>query len=394
MPDADDQPFPWALGVFDAHCHPTDTMAAVPDITSMRARALTIMATRAQDQTLVRQVADSLGVQSRDIDAWGANERVVPCFGWHPWFAHQLYDEALYGGHGELAEEQRAQHYEGVFAPGVKREQEAEFLRKLPAPRPLGAFLAELRDALLAYPLALVGEVGLDKSFRVPVAWGADEHAARDEGLTPGGREGRLLSPHGVAMAHQRKVLTAQLNLAGELGRAVSVHGVQAHGVLFETIRETWRGFERVRMSRRERKRRGVTAEEEAEEEAEEYEEADGKPKPFPPRLCLHSYSGHASQLKQYFDPSVPVDVFVSFSAAINFSERGAAAARDAVVAVPEDRLLVESDLHSAGKDMDEGLEEVVRLVCELRGWGLEEGVKRLRANWERFVFGRGKRKD
>jgi Tat protein secretion system quality control protein TatD with DNase activity len=55
---------------------------------------------------------------------------------------------------------------------------------------------------------------------------------------------------------------------------------------------------------------------------------------------------------------------------------------------LPEDRLLIESDLHTAGQQMDDLLEEVARQICELRGWSLQQGVQRLADNWKRFVFG------
>ncbi|KAI4717408.1 Metallo-dependent hydrolase [Aureobasidium sp. EXF-10727] len=360
MEDKSTGAFPWELGVFDAHCHPTDTVANISSIPDMHARILTIMATRAQDQQLVAETADKLGVKTKSDTDWSYEQKVIPCFGWHPWFSHQMFDEQTYPETTSLTPDQKVEHYQSALTPTPT---DRDFLLALPEPRPFSVFLDETRSYLEKYPLALIGEVGLDKQFRIPEAWLPGQNTERDDGLTPGGREGRNLSPYRVSMDHQKKVLLAQLRLAGELGRATSVHGVQAHGVVFNTLQETWKGHERKVPSKRER-RKQEAANPTTIEDKDQVPNEERKPTPYPPRICLHSYSGPPETIKQYLDPRIPAKIFFSFSSVINFSHAGVAKTEDAVKAVPDDRILIESDLHTAGERMDGYLEEIVRKLC------------------------------
>ncbi|KAK4191996.1 Cut9-interacting protein scn1 [Podospora australis] len=397
--DAQAADFPWELGVFDAHCHPTDTMSSIATIKDMRARVLTVMATRSQDQDLVASVAAKQGIKdSSALATQDQSNKLVPAFGWHPWFSHQLFDDTAEGNNAydpaNPTAEGKEKHYQAVLNPAPDHD----FIASLPDPVSLKGFLAETRRRLADAPLALIGEVGIDKQFRLPVARSEGDPVEREEGLTPGGREGRRLSPYHVKMQHQVQILKAQLQVAGELGRAASVHGVQAHGVLFDALASLWKGHEKEVVSRRKQKLVAKGAEDFSSGDEDEDEDSGVKttaspksytPKPFPPRVCLHSFSGSSQLMAQYLNPAIPARIFFSFSTAINLSTAGGEKKFPEVLrACPDDRILIESDLHTAGNDMDFYLQSMYRKVCEVKGWTLEDGVKRIRKNYEEFIFG------
>ena len=102
----------------------------------------------------------------------------------------------------------------------------------------------------------------------------------------------------------------------------------------------------------------------------------------------MHSYSGPVEPLKQFLNSSNPSDVYFSFSTVINFNGPSPQRIVEVIKALPDDRILIESDLHTAGQQMDDFLEEVARQICELRGWDLRQGVRQLAENWKKFVFG------
>ncbi|KAK6222963.1 hypothetical protein QIS74_03808 [Colletotrichum tabaci] len=331
----------------------TSTVDRIP---AMRAAALTVMATRSQDQALVAEIAASHGVRSKYEMSQG---HLIPSFGWHPWFSYQLFDDTVPEAERTYPEGQpdaKTRHYHAVLAPAPE---DPDFLDALPTPRSLSSFLADTRRRLQDHPLALVG------------ASSAPQH---------------------VKMPHQVAVLKAQLALAGELGRPVSVHGVQAHGLLHDTLSSLWKGHEKEVVSRKKKRLVAEGAEDfDSDDEPEEdnFGRKNVPPKPYPPRICLHSYSGSAEMLKQYTNPAIPAHVFFSFSSAINLGTKaGADKIVEVLQACPDDSLLVESDLHIAGEEMDARLEEMYRKACEVKGWSLQEGVERIGRNYRNFIFG------
>ena len=377
-------------------------MSSIPTISSsMRASALTVMATRSQDQQLVADVASDLAVTSKDgfdkaRDGKGAV--VLPAYGWHPWLSHHIYDDTESSGTVfELDQEAKAQHYRSVLTPSP----DDAFIASLPTPTLLSSLLSSTSAKLSTNPHALIGEIGLDKAFRLPAAPSPDDPPA-DPSLTPGGRQGRLLSPYRVKPEHQRGILEAQLRLAGKEGRAVSVHGVQAHGLLLETIAKCWKGHEKKVVSRRQQKldahnrdwsSDGTSDEDELpqpkQKESDEKPFLKPEPKPYPPRICLHSFSAAEEVMRQWLNPAIPASIFFSFSIAVNASTDTARRKLEGVIReAPEDKILVESDLHVAGEQMDQALEDMYRFVCEVKGWELEEGVKKIARNYEAFIFG------
>jgi Tat protein secretion system quality control protein TatD with DNase activity len=408
-----DESFPWHLGVYDAHCHPTDTMSSIETIQNMKARVLTVMATRSEDQDLVLSAANKHSIRSSDPSQWTKEECIVPCFGWHPWFSYQMYispnsdsganENNELQDQGPLTGQAKMSHYQSVLQPfrSDPSEEDLQIYASLPDPTSFSAFLDLTRKHLQQHPFALIGEIGLDRSFRIPESWtgNPDLWSKRNNNLTPGGREGRRLTPFRCSPSHQKKIFKLQLDLAAEMGRAVSVHGVQAHGLVLEVLSETWKGCEKQVLSKRERKKRGQDhpAAEAALSADETRNEGTGEensgPKSYPPRICLHSYSGSPSNFAQYLRPEIPAKIFASFSTAINLSdamdeEDTPQAFQDIIKTVPDDMLLVESDLHTAGEEMDRRLEDIIRRICGIKGWGLEEGVTKLGRNWEAFALG------
>jgi len=157
-------------------------------------------------------------------------DRILPGFGYHPWWAHRI---SLSAPAGTVPD--HAAHYRALFLPSSSSqppsaELETAFARLLPTlpqPIPLADVLADVRARLTEFPTAMLGEVGIDRAARIPFAGtGASEGGNNDD--NSGGGDHRTLSPFSTPFAHQLAILEAQLALAVELRRNVSLHSVKS----------------------------------------------------------------------------------------------------------------------------------------------------------------------
>lgn len=130
-----------------------------------------IMSTHPRDFCIVRQLSTSLPASCPGL-------KVVPCYGVHPWFLHEVDDK-----HWEAS-------IEGV---------------------PL--WLQDLEDLVKSTPEAIVGEIGLD-------------------GFHFDGETGELTS----SIDDQVKAFEAQMEIAARLQRPVSVHAVHSMGPLMMSL--------------------------------------------------------------------------------------------------------------------------------------------------------------
>jgi Tat protein secretion system quality control protein TatD with DNase activity len=93
-------------------------------------------------------------------------DTVVPFFGLHPWFSHPITFAPL----DALSSKQ--DHYSSLFPdpsdPSAPYPQLAAVLPDFPDPVPISTFLSTLEQNLLDFPSSHVGEIGLDKAFKIP----------------------------------------------------------------------------------------------------------------------------------------------------------------------------------------------------------------------------------
>ncbi|OAX44929.1 Metallo-dependent hydrolase [Rhizopogon vinicolor AM-OR11-026] len=310
--------------VVDVHCHPTDSEIPVKIMDNLPI-TLCAMSTRQADQGLVRDLATAFP------------DKVVPCFGYHPWFTHWI---------SLVPYESKEEHYRWIFKDADEHQEAFQkLLVHLPEPVTLQTVLEDVRQNLMAFPKAMLGEVGIDRASRVPYDFSSPKE----------------LTPFTIPFEHQLAILEAQFDLAAELGRNISMHSVKSQQATIEL-------FDRM-----------------AEKHGERWMKInlDIHSCSLSPQTWLNIEKRHSN-------------VFLSLSTAVNSRSPNH---RALIAACSSHRILVESDFYQ----IDECVQrtwDMVLIVAEVKGWPVEaawEGViedsqfgvvRRLEKNWREFVQG------
>lgn len=285
----------------DAHCHAHLDAHGIDAIRTLKAKYVAIMGVCSTDWSQVLEAATR------------APDKVIPCFGIHPWKAHLHASTSCSGTVADTADG-------GLGADDASLRETAL----------VTGWLRALEQHLQNNPRAVVGEIGLDRAARIP-------------GTT-------CLTDYG----HQWELFDLQMELAARYHRPVSLHCVRAYGHLQDKLRGQDEGW-------------------------------------CPERIMLHSYSGSPEMVKSLVaiggasPTAVGKRLYFSFSTAINMKTPAKMLAR--IGAVPDDKLLIESDQVSASA-VDDGLEAIVQAIADAKGWTVDEAIDRTWRNFQAFYHG------
>lgn len=316
--------------IVDVHCHPTDYPITREDTKKLHIRICT-MASRQSDQKLVADFA-------REYP-----DKVIPAFGYHPWFSHLVTLKPI-----EKTNEAKEKHYHTLFFPSGKEPKPAHLdafnavLLNLPHPMSLEDLTNDVRTNVTAflslheanpkrYPRPMVGEVGLDNSFRIPYKPHREPGTVPIEPNLP--ENTNWLSPLQVPMEHQIAVLEAQLDLAVELGVNVSLHSVNCPGptrTLIDRMKakrgQAWTGIS----------------------------------------IDFHSCGLSLDSWRDI--ERLHPNAYLSVSTGINLRK---ATFRDLIAGCAPNRLLIESDYHTLNECTALTL-DILTVISEVKGWPIE----------------------
>lgn len=138
-------------------------MSTTHTIPAMKASGIIVMGTRISDQPLVTELATKYGMYDPKVPEENRG-KVIPSFGYHPWFSYLIWDDSCEDLQKLSAEDRKVAHYQRALTSNPPND----LIAGLPEPRKLSEVISELRGNLERFPMSLVGEIGLDRGFRIP----------------------------------------------------------------------------------------------------------------------------------------------------------------------------------------------------------------------------------
>ncbi|KAI0462073.1 hypothetical protein LJB42_004678 [Komagataella kurtzmanii] len=299
----------------DAHCHATSGLDVEKLASILEARNFNccLMSTYWRDWELIQQV--------RPL------RTLLKSQGIHPWFSH-LYrvDKTL----------SKAEHYMTAISGANGDTESFQILLDL-LPEPIDLSMDELDT-----DFEILGEIGLDKVFRIPQSgypnYPTDE---KNTGLTK----------FRVDIDHQKKVLGIFLELAYRKRVPVSVHCVKAHGALLDQVLKVYARDDSA--------------------------------------ICLHSYNGPISQTHQWLK-KFPNSIYFSFPLFTIVEDEQAQKYRDLLKVIPIDRVLIETDRaidsYDSANAHYQDLKKSAQLLAKFTDRSYGEVERILERNFARFV--------
>mmetsp|Transcript_30314 Transcript_30314/g.72130 ORF Transcript_30314/g.72130 Transcript_30314/m.72130 type:complete len:438 (-) Transcript_30314:16-1329(-) len=296
-----------------------------------------------------------------DVIAYSSHEYILPALGVHPWYLNEIMETSA--SDAILSEDCLEEYLDW-------------------------GWLDDLEAKLLEHPNLLVGEIGLCKMAKF----------VREFPKEKGGKA--------TAMALQKMVFRRQFELAARFQRPVTVHCVNAHGIMMDIFKDI---YENAKSS-------PAASENDGEDELKRRLR-----RAFPPAIAMHSFTGTAHHCNELLlfereiispgstqrggnrrrnkkretetrhedsDSDNPIFYF-GFSHAVNHlmctSEKARKKGGEAVRAIPSERLLVESDVHNPS-DVALGTAGAASYAANVRGLSLEEIVTTTTTNGLRFL--------
>ncbi|KAI3646138.1 hypothetical protein MP228_009066 [Amoeboaphelidium protococcarum] len=335
---------------FDAHVHPQHQHLKIghdsscDDITRQDVDATV----KQINQFLTANTGYRMMVMGTQPSDWSIVERiylqnsdqVVPCFGYHPWFAFQLQ----FNHKNDKLESLKQQQLES------QDRKDQSVVRD--------NWFQQLEQMLQKYPNAVVGEFGLDKIAKTP------SHLMK---IHPGVEQSTFKSI-------QQVIFDQQIHLAWKLNRPVSLHCVQSHEEMlayFKSKVPSKRSL--VRQYGEDEAMLPYTLQQEIK---------------LPPRIMLHSYMGPPQFIEKFCQLPMGVGARFYFSYSSTICGRSMQRLQDSIRNTPSDRLLAETDLGSVDSGLIDAMKDILNVIAQVKSISYDDARQMTIENAIKFQKG------